>query len=243
MDFYTHRHYLHILSTAIKNRWNFRLLNISELNKSKKKNCFLRHDCDHNLIAAKKLSEIEYKLDIKSTFFLRLDAPFYNLFCSEQQDYVYEIVNKGHLIGLHYSYNNRMDEYWNHQNIKFCLNYLKKKFKKTTSIISFHQPNSDILLNKKKFKYNHTYEKNIFGNITYRSDSNLRMIEDGCISKYFENESNNLQLLIHPEWWTKETKEPKQKWIKMYEDHFKVIQHNLLKTEKIYKKKLKIKIL
>lgn len=243
MNFYTHKHYEHILSTALEKNWKFKYFKFSEFKKKNFKTCFLRHDCDHNLIAAKSLSEIENKLGVKSTYFLRLDAPFYNLFCSEQQNLVNQIINKGHLIGLHYTYDYKKSQRWNNETIKSYLDYLKKKFKKITTVISFHQPNNDILLNKRIFKYNHTYEKKVFGNFTYRSDSNLRMIKDGCVSKYFKIESQTLQLLIHPEWWTKEITDPLEKWIQMYEDNLNLSQQNLLRTEKLYKKKLKIKIL
>ena len=92
MNFYTHKHYEHILSTALEKNWKFKYFKFSEFNKKNLKTCFLRHDCDHNLIAAKRLSEIENKFGVKSTYFLRLDAPLYNLFCSEQENLVNQII-------------------------------------------------------------------------------------------------------------------------------------------------------
>ncbi len=242
MNFYTDKHYKFILSTALKNNWSFKEFNVSEIRKKNKKKCFLRHDCDHNLSVAEKMSEIEYNLGIKSTYFLRFDAPLYNLLCNDYQILVNRILKRGHHIGLHYFYDKTKGPKWNNDKILYFIELLKDKFNKVTNIISFHQPSDLIIENRLKINFDHTYDKNLFSNLNYRSDSNLRMINDGCVSEYFKNEINGIQLLIHPEWWTERKIDLTGKWIKMYEDSFKIAQKNLIRTEDKYNNKLKIKI-
>ncbi len=61
--------------------------------------CLLRHDVDHNMSTALQIAQIEYSLDIQSTFFVLHDAKYYGgeLFiknCLKLQD-------MGHEVGLH----------------------------------------------------------------------------------------------------------------------------------------------
>ncbi len=61
----------------------------------------LRHDVDVSLEDALEMAELEYELQVCSTFFVRLHSGFYNLFDHENINRVKRLIGMGFEIGLH----------------------------------------------------------------------------------------------------------------------------------------------
>jgi len=63
----------------------------------------LRHDIDFSPEAALRVAEIETRLGIRSTYFVLLSSPFYDMSEKRNVDIVRRILELGHEIGFHYS--------------------------------------------------------------------------------------------------------------------------------------------
>lgn len=169
------------------------------------KNIFiLRHDVDQSLEQSIKIAKIENNYNIKSTFFLWLRSPFYNIFEKKYSDIIYKISNLGHQIGLHFDENVYKIE--NEKNLnKFIekeVNLIKTYFNINIYAISMHRPSKWLLNNDVKLdKYINTYEKRFFKDFKYFSDSR-RQWKEGCIcNKIDVKRYDKLHILIHPFWW------------------------------------------
>jgi hypothetical protein len=62
----------------------------------------LRHDVDVSPLSALKMAEIEKNLGIRSTYFILLSGPFYNILEGENAKILQRISKLGHEIGLHF---------------------------------------------------------------------------------------------------------------------------------------------
>ena len=164
----------------------------------------LRHDIDQSLEQSIKIAAIENKYNIKSTFFLWLRSPFYNIFEKKYSDIVYQINNLGHQIGLHfdesvYKIDNEIDL---NQYIEKEINLIKTYFSINIYAVSMHRPSKWILDNNIQLdNYINTYSKIYFKDFKYISDSR-RQWKEGCICKKINtNNYSKLHVLIHPFWW------------------------------------------
>jgi hypothetical protein len=63
----------------------------------------LRHDIDFSPKASIRMAQIEQSLGIRSTYFVLLSSPFYNLRERDNAQILKQISRLGHEIGLHYS--------------------------------------------------------------------------------------------------------------------------------------------
>lgn len=206
---FTYEHYdelMHLISS------NYNSIFFQEAGKYEKE-IIVRHDVDQDLINAYNLAEIESRNNIKSTFFLWVRSPFYNIFNSSCTDVIRNIIRKGHQIGLHFD-ETYYDIASNHDLIKHISNevgLLKNYFNVDISSVSFHRPSKHVLdgdINLGRFI--NTYEKKYFKEYKYLSDS--RMIwKEGCLCNYLTNEEHpKIQVLMHPIWWGKSTKDSQQ---------------------------------
>jgi len=62
----------------------------------------LRHDIDQSLEQALRVARIEHEHGLRSTFFVWLTSPFYNVLDPAQSAIVRELVALGHQVGLHF---------------------------------------------------------------------------------------------------------------------------------------------
>ena len=167
----------------------------------------LRHDIDQSLDQSIKIAKIENKYNIKSTFFIWLRSPFYNIFEKKYSDIIYEIASLGHQIGLHfdessYIINSEVDF---NKFIEKEINLIQTYFNINIYAVSMHRPSKGILdSNIQLDNYINTYSKIYFKDFKYISDSR-RQWKEGCICKKINtNKYNNLHILTHPFWWVDE---------------------------------------
>lgn len=231
---FSFRHYQEILSLLKKGGYKFCFF--QEKPDQKIKKVYLRHDVDFSLEKALQLARIEEKEGVYSTFFIRLSAPFYNIFDPTFNKIIKEIKSLGHQIGLHYE--GTLDGgSVKEKEIEKDIQILQNRFN-AERVISFHRP-SMFVLGKRFKKFVSAYQPEFFYKIKFLSDSK-GIWKEGCICKWLNRLSlpENMQILIHPIWWGKKEKDVNlhlQQWLK---GKFKYLDDSLAKDSKPYKKKI-----
>lgn len=159
----------------------------------------LRHDVDFSLSKALTMARIDRDINIKSTFFLQLHSPWYNIMSVEEYPLVKETLHLGREIGLHYDTDfyrkNGLDPT---KTLIREIRILEDTFGTEVSCVAPHLhtlssspliPDSICDASSSKFSTE----------IKYISDS-ARSWREGCfcqvIGKY-----PRLQINIHPLWW------------------------------------------
>ena len=191
---FTLKHYEEICNTIAKSQYEVCFFNnyLSDY----KNILILRHDIDQSLEQSLKIAAIENKYNIKSTFFLWLRSPFYNIFEKNYTDIIYNIIKLGHQIGLHfdesvYKIENEIDlnEYVDEE-----VNIIKSFFHLDIYAVSMHRPSKWLLNNDIKLdKYINTYGKRFFKEFKYFSDSR-RQWKEGCICNKIDESTLKSQL-------------------------------------------------
>lgn len=201
---FTIKHYEEICNIIVKSQYKICFFNNCSSNLNL---LILRHDVDQSLEQSIKIAKIENKYNIKSTFFIWLRSPFYNIFEKKYSDIIYEIINLGHQIGLHFDESVYKIENEKELNkfIEKEINLIKTYFDINIYAVSMHRPSKWLLDNDEKLdKYINTYEKRFFRDFKYLSDSRGQW-KEGCICKKIDaNRYKKLHILIHPFWWVED---------------------------------------
>ena len=168
------------------------------------KKVLLRHDIDESLEKTQRIAEIEAGLGISSTYFLLFRSPFYNMFSSDQEMLIRNIIDKNHFIGLHFDYSgysiNTVSQLA-HQVILEA-EFIQKYFNVKVDAVSFHRPFDINYLRKLEFSlYPHSYEGIFMEQFKYFADSRGKWRFGGPLESEEFREKKNLQILVHPEWW------------------------------------------
>ena len=230
--------YQSILAAGINAGYVFR--GFTEISKTKK-TIILRHDVDTSLISALQIAKIEFKNNIKSTFFVMLRSPFYNLFSRSNNEIVKKILTLGHDIGLHY------DEgyYPEKDNLQTLISkevdILESNFNTKVKVVSFHQPSKKILRDEIQIKQINTYDTKFFKDIKYISDSNMQFHEDP-IELVNSDKFRVIQILTHPIWWVNKGGNTIEKFKSVIKENFYKEQNQIFSTESAYGDKKEISI-
>jgi hypothetical protein len=213
-DSFTLGEYKELLMTAIEKNYEF--IGFDQINKgSSPYNCILRHDVDTELLSCLPMIEIERSCNVKATYFLMLRSTAYNLLCIESKEIIQEIIQSGHHIGLHF-----MNEYYNDnspqsviENILNEKSVMENELGLKISSVSFHQPSQEIL-NSQILIPNmvNTYRTIDMGDFFYTSDTNMTWRTHHPMDIFSKRLHPNLQLLIHPIWWTENSIPIEDKW-------------------------------
>ncbi|MBS1635478.1 MAG: hypothetical protein JST26_06105 [Bacteroidetes bacterium] len=198
------------------------------------KSCLLRHDIDNDLDAAMKIAEVEFQLGVKSTFFVMLRSPVYNLFGRHNHRCVERILELGHQLALHYdeAFYPDIDRSLQEM-IEVEAEILGKMFSREIKVISFHQPGPRILKNEFKLKgFINTYDKDDMKGIFYISDSNMVWKHLPAWDLFKSATENRIQLLIHPMWWVGDgSQNTEVLWDKALLDNFNRTIDQVFETE------------
>ena len=162
------------------------------------KTLLLRHDVDFSVDYAHLLAQVEFKLNVSSTYFFMLSTNMYSLLSAHNQSLVKDIAEMGHKISIHFDPTVYKD-LGSFVNEKYIF---ENTFKRKVDIVSIHRPgpfldNNNILLSGTPQTYQDIYYKKM----RYISDSAGRDVFP-LISKYLEGPRYlGLHLLVHPIWW------------------------------------------
>lgn len=230
---FTEKNYEKLLKLA-KQNYNF----VSYSNITKDPHVLWRHDVDFSIHRSLKLAEIEKKVGVCSTHFIRLHSEFYNVFEKEIFARIKKIMSLGHEIGLHFDYDFYSIKNFSELegNLSFEKNIIEKLFSTKINVFSFHNPESK---NALKFDQDviadmiNVYSEKIKKTYYYCSDSNgywrFKRLED----LLREKNEKYLHVLTHPEWWQKSAMSPRarvERCIDFRAKHTKEFYDNIIKT-------------
>ena len=234
---FTLKHYEEICNIIVKSQYKVYFFN--NYSSDYKNILILRHDIDQSLEQSIKLAKIENKYNLKSTFFLWLRSPFYNIFEKKYTDIIYNIIKLGHQIGLHfdesvYKIENEKDL---NKFIEKEMDIVKNYFNTNIYAVSMHRPSEWLLNNDIKLdKYINTYGKRFFKEFKYFSDSR-RQWREGCICKKIDvNRYDKLHILIHPFWWVDKDISFNERMADFIRDKVNKLETDLENNISVYKK-------
>lgn len=240
---FTLEEYRYILACALQSEYRFiRFSEIRDLARNGQLLCCLRHDCDNDLSAAASMARLEQGMGVRSTYFLMLRSAMYNVLSIPNGELVRQIIRGGHEIGCHVDEQCYPDTTAAQMSARVDSErtLLSHEFGVPVSVVSFHQPSRVALDNRIRLNCINTYDRGDMDNFHYISDSNT-VWKEGRPSQIFRNrEYSRLQLLIHPEWWTRDKMALRQKWNQMLRDNFELVQQSLLGREKTYTQRQEI---
>lgn len=195
--------YLHYIETLNEIKKNHSFTNFKNCSSN---DVILRHDVDSSLELALKIAEIENELSISSTFFILFHSELYNPFSSSSSKIIFQILNLGHEIGLHYNSLTISQIKKNPSDIiKNEIETLEEHFGTVISVVSAHDPSIS-----KKLQIQlpegvvDAYAENYTVKRKYLSDS-VQHWREGCFCKHYKS-NNSMQVLTHPIWWTEDNK-------------------------------------
>lgn len=176
---------------------------------------FWRHDVDMSMESALELAKIEFRQGVRAHYFILPHSEFYNLLEKRTSNLVFEILNLGHSIQLHFdaAYHSVDSIESLEKKLNLELEFFNQVFGIEISSFSFHNPSAfDLSCEQKSYAgLVNTYSDFFKNQVSYVSDSNgywrhkrLKEILEGEIHP-------KLQVLTHPEWWQTEVMSPKQK--------------------------------
>ncbi|MGD8189309.1 hypothetical protein ACQCN2_04830 [Brevibacillus ginsengisoli] len=167
----------------------------------KKKVVLLRHDIDQSVNYAHKMACLEAEEGAKSTYFVWLSSPFYNVWNKQVLDRLKEIKKMGHQLGLHFEMNeNSLSEEALSNLICNEVQCLSRAIDEPVTVFSFHRPSEFLLKSNLQIDglinaYGQLYMKEF----KYLSDSNHCWRED-CVCNHITSYPK-LHVLTHPIWW------------------------------------------
>lgn len=177
---------------------------------TKSKEIIIGHDVDFSLENALEMAILENHLKVKSTYFVLITSPFYNINEKNARLSLKKIQELGHKIGLHFDHtvynSNEITDI-----IKFAVKEVHQLALATESnvnVISFHRPAKFILDANIHFPHDiiNTYSNEFFNQIKYISDSRMCWKENPY--EVLKNDIRKIQLLVHPIWYYSDEKKP-----------------------------------
>lgn len=198
--------------------------------------CLLRHDCDNDLTAAARLAAAEAALGVRSTWFVMTRAALYNLWAPTNVRLVRDILAMGHRLGLHFDESPHAGA--DAADIAAAVDrergWLEDEFGTPVDATSFHQPSRRVLDQQIKINGLNTYDQSDMAGFHYMSDSNMAW-RAGCPSQALrERRHPRLHLLSHPEWWTPQPMERRDKWRAMLANNLALMQDSLTARESTF---------
>jgi hypothetical protein len=237
---FTHDHYRFMLQSGHAAGYRFATFDqFASLRSSGDPACFIRHDCDNDLVAALAIAHIEAEMGVCSTYFIMTRSALYNVLAPKPAALVREIAALGHQLGLHFDekpYEGRDADFIRAQ-VDRERGWLQQEFGRSIDVVSFHQPSRRALSNEYALSCLNTYDKKDMDGLHYLSDSNLRFRGLTPIQCFKDKAHRLLHILLHPEWWTEAPMSLDEKWNRMLENSLRLVESSLLEREDTYKSK------
>ena len=203
--------------------------------------CILRHDVDVSVHLAFEMARIEHELGIRSTYFLMLRSPTYNLFTRTNTRAIKHIQTLGHEIGLHFDgaaptfHGNSIE-----QQILSEMGILSSLIGTDVRAFSFHQPTAeDLSMSIEPRGVINAYRSTALSDFQYISDSN-RNWKGRDPRTMVDSGTQKLQILIHPIWWMCESSLTTGCWDEAIARNFYAEQVQIVETERAYGKPRRI---
>jgi hypothetical protein len=236
--FFSRITYSALLETLAESGYSFSIFS-EEINKSQKdqngRSCLLRHDIDISLDYALDMALIEQQYGVRSTYFLMLRSPMYNLMSRHATTVIEQLVDLGHEIGLHFDAAcPRRQGTTLEEDIHFELDVLSGLLGSQVRAFSFHQPSEEAIQSRIEIPgVINTYHPTQLEGYKYISDSN-RIWREMNPFEIVMNGFDQVQILIHPIWWMCEEAHTFDCWDRAIERNFESTQHQVFETERAY---------
>lgn len=188
--------------------------------------CLWRHDIDVSIHRAHKLAQIEEAEGVKATYFIHLHSKFYNSMEDEVVELVSNILEMGHMLGVHFDPEFYSDRLMSSHDVLSCLNFerqiLQRLFGTEPLAFSLHHPE-----NSGNLDFNgdeiagmiYAFGPFIRANYNYCSDSNgywrFRRLKEVLESAT----DPRLHVLTHPEWWQEHPMAPGERILRAIDGH------------------------
>lgn len=174
----------------------------------------MRHDIDAELCLLKSFLDIERKHFVKSTYFVMLESPFYNVYSPEGRRALSSVVADGHSLGLHFfgEIHKSLNTFELVQEIKSQLARLSDLAATPVSAFSFHQPTAEMIASAIEIPgVINTYHPIVMHRLRYLTDTNMQW-KPTPPEHILSDVSLPIQMLIHPLWWIAVGQDALQKW-------------------------------
>ncbi|MGH3102756.1 MAG: hypothetical protein ACRDN6_01490 [Gaiellaceae bacterium] len=190
--------------------------------------CLLRHDVDSDPSAALALAEIEVELGVRSTYFLMLRSPVYNLFARESHALVREIAALGHAVGLHYDPAHAPEAGRTHtEQIELERRFLEEVFDLPFGAVAFHQPS--LAPGSFEIEVSGAVKANFLPGYHFVADPNQSEAVLAAYEIFRTGDPARMQLLVHPMWWVgSEAQSPEELWERAIHANWERMQRQLL---------------
>lgn len=206
---FSYNHYKEIIELA---KGKYKIMTMQQYNSSRPNEVLvLRHDIDANPRRALRMAQIERKLDVRSTYFVRVHAEMYNPFGFKTYRQLSEISRMGHEIGLHLE---NLD--FSHITEEDPSSVLRKETQVLQTVLGIkirgvaaHRgfsgiDNSDFVRNINLSEFDLEYEAHeLTKDFLFVSDSLRRWTHTNgrCICQIVQEDHPRICLLIHPQFW------------------------------------------
>jgi hypothetical protein len=160
----------------------------------------IRHDVDVTPWAALTMAQLEVEEGVRTSYYFRLHAAYYNLMNAEVVALVKEIAELGHEVGLHYEpgYFSKFGQDPVEGTLR-DIRIFEELIDMRTSTISQHQPSRGPLFDQISPDHPCAYQSALVREIPYFGDSGFTWRE-GCVcTKLGVHE--RLHTLVHPHSW------------------------------------------
>lgn len=198
--------------------------------------CVLRHDVDVSMDYALAMARAEAEEGARSTYFLMLRSPAYNLLGRHSALAVREMVSLGHEIGVHFDAEHPLvkPETLVDQVLAEAA-MVGDLAGREVKAVSFHQPSRQILEQRVIVPgLINTYNQDQLAGWHYVSDSNRSWKAKSGLELFREAEHPKIQLLVHPMWWVCEAESTDRVWDEAIKSNFELMQKQFLDTERAY---------
>jgi hypothetical protein len=190
--------------------------------------CVLRHDVDSDPGAAVVLAAIEAELGVRSTYFVMLRSPLYNLFARECQDLVRELTQFGHALGLHYDPGYPPAGGRSHtEQIEVERRVLEDMFDLPVGAVAFHQPS--LHPGAAEIEVRGAVKANGLAGYRFVADPNQSEAVLAAYEIFRTGDPARVQLLVHPMWWVGSADQtPEELWERSIQANWERTQRQLL---------------
>ncbi len=197
---YSLPHYRHILQKAKDCGYWFPKVKDVAHGVPDRKLFLVRHDVDITPYAALEMAEVEKSMDVLTTYYFRLHAPYYNLLDHDPLDCCVKIAAMGHEVGLHYEPGFFLDRDQDPvEGTRRDIRIFEELIGQKTFTIAQHQPAEGPVLDDISEAHPCAYQPALVRDMRYFGDSGFHWRE-GCIcTKLGEHEQ--IHTLIHPHSW------------------------------------------
>lgn len=158
----------------------------------------LRVDVDYHMGLAVEMARLIQTAGLSATFFLRTDAPLYNLLSLEGRQAVADLRDLGHAIGLHYEGPPERER------LSGAFRFLEGLSQEVERVVAWHNPPEEMAaLNRTATEagLRSAYEPVLFGPGRYFSDSNMRRTPEEILARLGASDAEEVQVLLHPVTW------------------------------------------